>query len=77
MEPVPRRVVRTIRRHRACQRARGALPHAVAAIGPHYVNAALAAGFVLHEIGEWPDEGVAEGEPPRLLSVLLAVGQRS
>lgn len=42
-----------------------------------YVNAALAAGFVLHEIGEWPGEGLAEGEPPRLLSVLLAVGQRS
>jgi ubiquinone/menaquinone biosynthesis C-methylase UbiE len=40
-----------------------------------YVNAALAAGFVLHEIGEWPDEGLADGEPPRLLSVLLAVGQ--
>ena len=42
-----------------------------------YVNSALATGFVLHAIGEWPDEGVAEGEPPRLLSVLLALGQRS
>ena len=42
-----------------------------------YVNAALAAGFVLLEIGEWPDEGLAIGEPPRLVSVLLAVGQRS
>ena len=41
-----------------------------------YVSAALAAGFVLREIGEWPDD-VAEGQPPRLLSVLLAVGQRS
>lgn len=42
-----------------------------------YVNAALAAGFVLCEIGEWPGAPLPGDEPPRLLSVLFAVGQRS
>lgn len=42
-----------------------------------YVNGALAAGFVLSEIGEWPVESLPEDQPRRLLSVLLAVGQRS
>ena len=42
-----------------------------------FVNTALAAGFTLHEIGEWHDDVSAEDAPPRLLSVLLTLGQRS
>lgn len=38
-----------------------------------YVNTALAAGFALQEIGEWPDDEPTEGAPPRLLSVLLTL----
>jgi malonyl-CoA O-methyltransferase len=36
-----------------------------------YVNTAIAAGFVLRELGEWLEEGAAKNDPPRLLSVLL------
>ena len=42
-----------------------------------YVNTALAAGFVLREIGEWPVNESTENAPPRLLSVLLTLGQHS
>jgi ubiquinone/menaquinone biosynthesis C-methylase UbiE len=37
-----------------------------------YVNGALAAGFVLREIGEWLEPEAPEGAPPRLLSLLFA-----
>ena len=36
-----------------------------------YVNGGIAAGLVLRELGEWLEEGAAEGAPPRLLSVLF------
>ena len=36
-----------------------------------YVNAGLAAGLVLRELGEWLEEGAAPELPPRLLSVLF------
>jgi len=36
-----------------------------------YVNGALAAGFVLRELGEWLEDGAPEGAPPRLLSLLF------
>lgn len=37
-----------------------------------YVNGALAAGFTLQHLGEWYDDGAAEGGPPRLLSLLFS-----
>jgi ubiquinone/menaquinone biosynthesis C-methylase UbiE len=39
-----------------------------------YVNGALAAGFVLRELGEWLESDAAEGAPPRLLSLLFERG---
>lgn len=39
-----------------------------------YVNGAIAAGFVLRELGEWLEPHAAEGAPPRLLSLLFARG---
>jgi len=36
-----------------------------------YVNGALAAGFVLRELGEWLEPDAPEGSPPRLLSLLF------
>lgn len=41
-----------------------------------YVNTALAAGFALRELGEWPDADGGAGAPPRLLSVLFELGGR-
>jgi ubiquinone/menaquinone biosynthesis C-methylase UbiE len=35
-----------------------------------YVNAAIAAGLALLELGEWSDEGAGPDAPPRLLSLL-------
>ena len=36
-----------------------------------YVNTAIAAGFVMRELGEWLEAGAAANDPPRLLSLLL------
>lgn len=35
-----------------------------------FVNAAIAAGFALDELGEWSDPGAESDAPPRLLSML-------
>jgi ubiquinone/menaquinone biosynthesis C-methylase UbiE len=39
-----------------------------------YVNGALAAGFVLRELGEWLEPDAPDGAPPRLLSLLFERG---
>jgi malonyl-CoA O-methyltransferase len=39
-----------------------------------YVNGALAAGFVLRELGEWLEPNAPDGAPPRLLSLLFERG---
>ncbi|HEV7991303.1 MAG TPA: class I SAM-dependent methyltransferase [Gemmatimonadaceae bacterium] len=39
-----------------------------------YVNGALAAGFMLRELGEWLEPDAPEGAPPRLLSLLFERG---
>jgi ubiquinone/menaquinone biosynthesis C-methylase UbiE len=36
-----------------------------------YVNLAIAAGFVLRELGEWLEPSAAPGRPPRLISLLF------
>ena len=36
-----------------------------------YVNGGIAAGLELRQLGEWVEDGAAEGAPPRLLSVLF------
>jgi ubiquinone/menaquinone biosynthesis C-methylase UbiE len=36
-----------------------------------YVNGAIAAGFVLRQLGEWLEPDAPEGAPPRLLSLLF------
>jgi malonyl-CoA O-methyltransferase len=36
-----------------------------------YVNAGIAAGLVLGNLGEWLEDGAPAGSPPRLLSVLF------
>jgi 8-oxo-dGTP pyrophosphatase MutT (NUDIX family)/SAM-dependent methyltransferase len=45
-----------------------AFPHDVS----DYVNAALAAGFTLEQLGEWRDAGAAFHTPPRLFSARFA-----
>lgn len=39
-----------------------------------YVNGALAAGFVLREMGEWLEDDAPDGAPPRLLSLRFERG---
>ena len=39
-----------------------------------YVNGAIAAGFVLRELGEWLEPDAPAGAPPRLLSLLFQRG---
>jgi len=36
-----------------------------------YVNGAIEAGFTLKSLGEWIEDGAAEGAAPRLISLLL------
>lgn len=36
-----------------------------------YVNGAIEAGFTLKSLGEWIEDGAAEGSAPRLISLLL------
>jgi ubiquinone/menaquinone biosynthesis C-methylase UbiE len=40
-----------------------------------YVNAGLAAGLALRELGEWLEDDAPAGAPPRLLSVRFARGE--
>ncbi|MGI9090358.1 MAG: class I SAM-dependent methyltransferase [Gemmatimonadaceae bacterium] len=48
-----------------------AFPHSTS----EYVNAGLATGFVLRELGEWLETDAPEQSPPRLLSVLFERSQ--